>query len=69
MILYAIQTKVKGKWQFGPKLYGMDTLTGLVGPYFMNYEAAISTKKELERYIEPKNIRLVEAEVRIPEDE
>lgn len=33
--LYAVQVLTKDGWTYGPRLYGMDISTGLVGPYFV----------------------------------
>lgn len=48
--IYAIQIKIKNVWEFGPRFYGLDVASGLVGSYFMStYELVNQERLELCR--------------------
>ena len=60
MKLYTIQVLVKGEWQYGPRFYGVDTITGIVGPHFVaSFEWALEEAKKIAKYSRPGYTRVV----------
>lgn len=60
--LYAIQVKTDKGWEFGPKFYGMDTETEMVGPYFVaSLHWALEEARALAKHRELGTTRIVSA--------